>query len=59
MVHRSVPDGQRAELWVVGHGQAWCARELNVSSDIDLIYVYDHEGDTAGNAARAQRHFQP
>ncbi|MBE0589144.1 MAG: bifunctional [glutamate--ammonia ligase]-adenylyl-L-tyrosine phosphorylase/[glutamate--ammonia-ligase] adenylyltransferase, partial [Hydrogenophaga sp.] len=25
------------------------ARELNVSSDIDLIYVYDHDGETAGN----------
>jgi glutamate-ammonia-ligase adenylyltransferase len=24
------------------------ARELNVSSDIDLIYVYEHDGDTAG-----------
>jgi glutamate-ammonia-ligase adenylyltransferase len=44
------PDGQRAEIWVVGMGKLG-ARELNVSSDIDLIYVYDHEGDTAGNAA--------
>ena len=26
------------------------ARELNVSSDIDLIYVYDQEGQTRGNA---------
>ncbi len=26
------------------------ARELNVSSDIDLIYVYEHDGDTAGIA---------
>jgi glutamate-ammonia-ligase adenylyltransferase len=26
------------------------ARELNVSSDIDLIYVYDEEGETTGNA---------
>ena len=26
------------------------ARELNVSSDIDLIYVYDEDGETAGNA---------
>jgi glutamine synthetase adenylyltransferase len=29
------------------------ARELNVSSDIDLIYVYDHDGETAGNATAA------
>jgi glutamate-ammonia-ligase adenylyltransferase len=26
------------------------ARELNVSSDIDLIYVYDDDGETTGNA---------
>src|SRR5690606_17208442 len=26
-----------------------------VSSDIDLIYVYDHEGETAGNAEGRQR----
>jgi glutamate-ammonia-ligase adenylyltransferase len=26
------------------------ARELNVSSDIDLIYVYDADGETAGRA---------
>ncbi|MEO5671255.1 MAG: glutamine-synthetase adenylyltransferase, partial [Ramlibacter sp.] len=41
------PQGQRAELWVVGMGKLG-ARELNVSSDIDLVYVYDHDGDTAG-----------
>ncbi|MDD0816139.1 bifunctional [glutamate--ammonia ligase]-adenylyl-L-tyrosine phosphorylase/[glutamate--ammonia-ligase] adenylyltransferase [Curvibacter sp. HBC28] len=43
------PDGQRAELWVIGMGKLG-ARELNVSSDIDLIYVYDHDGETAGQA---------
>ncbi|MEY4757994.1 MAG: hypothetical protein RJA34_2892 [Pseudomonadota bacterium] len=42
------PDGQTARLWVVGMGKLG-ARELNVSSDIDLIYVYDQDGDTAGN----------
>ena len=41
------PDGKRAQLWVVGMGKLG-ARELNVSSDIDLIYVYDQDGDTAG-----------
>ncbi len=41
-------DGQRAQLWVVGMGKLG-ARELNVSSDIDLIYVYDEDGDTAGD----------
>lgn len=40
---------QRASLWVIGMGK-FGARELNVSSDIDLIYVYDHDGETAGNA---------
>jgi glutamate-ammonia-ligase adenylyltransferase len=38
---------QRAELWVIGMGKLG-ARELNVSSDIDLIYVYDHDGETTG-----------
>ncbi|WP_233203657.1 bifunctional [glutamate--ammonia ligase]-adenylyl-L-tyrosine phosphorylase/[glutamate--ammonia-ligase] adenylyltransferase [Limnohabitans sp. B9-3] len=41
------PSGARAVLWVVGMGKLG-ARELNVSSDIDLIYVYDEDGDTAG-----------
>ena len=40
---------QRAELWVVGMGKLG-ARELNVSSDIDLIYVYDQDGETSGTA---------
>jgi glutamate-ammonia-ligase adenylyltransferase len=39
----------RAQLWVIGMGKLG-ARELNVSSDIDLIYVYDADGETAGNA---------
>lgn len=43
------PDGQRAQLWVVGMGKLG-ARELNVSSDIDLIYLYDQDGETAGDA---------
>ena len=42
----SAPAG-RAVLWVVGMGKLG-ARELNVSSDIDLIYVYDHDGETTG-----------
>ncbi len=43
------PGGERACMWVVGMGKLG-ARELNVSSDIDLIYVYDHDGETAGRA---------
>jgi glutamate-ammonia-ligase adenylyltransferase len=41
-------DGQRSQLWIVGMGKLG-ARELNVSSDIDLIYLYDQDGDTAGD----------
>ena len=50
------PEGEtvRAQLWVVGMGKLG-ARELNVSSDIDLIYVYDHDGETAGNAQGRNR----
>ncbi len=48
------PDGQRARLWVVGMGKLG-ARELNVSSDIDLIYLYDQDGETAGNAQHGHR----
>jgi [glutamine synthetase] adenylyltransferase / [glutamine synthetase]-adenylyl-L-tyrosine phosphorylase len=43
------PEGGRAELWIVGMGKLG-ARELNVSSDIDLVYVYDQDGETAGLA---------
>jgi len=42
-------DGQRAEMWIIGMGKLG-ARELNVSSDIDLIYVYDDDGQTQGNS---------
>ncbi|WP_370690250.1 bifunctional [glutamate--ammonia ligase]-adenylyl-L-tyrosine phosphorylase/[glutamate--ammonia-ligase] adenylyltransferase [Hydrogenophaga sp.] len=45
---------RRAHLWVVGMGKLG-ARELNVSSDIDLIYVYDHDGETAGNSEGRNR----
>ncbi len=37
-----------ANMWIVGMGKLG-ARELNVSSDIDLIYVYDQDGETLGN----------
>ncbi len=39
--------GQRVDFWVVGMGKLG-ARELNVSSDIDLVYVYEDDGTTAG-----------
>lgn len=44
------PAGGRAQLWVVGMGKLG-ARELNVSSDIDLVYVYEEDGETAGEAS--------
>lgn len=43
------PGGQPVQLWIVGMGKLG-ARELNVSSDIDLVYVYEHDGETAGSA---------
>ncbi len=42
-------NGERIEFWVVGMGKLG-GRELNVSSDIDLIYVYDDDGQTDGPA---------
>ena len=42
-------DGAVAQLWVVGMGKLGAA-ELNVSSDIDLVYVYDEDGVTDGDA---------
>ena len=39
--------GQRIDFWVIGMGKLG-GRELNVSSDIDLIYVYEEDGVTAG-----------
>ena len=39
--------GRRIDFWVVGMGKLG-ARELNVSSDIDLIYVYEDAGETVG-----------
>jgi glutamate-ammonia-ligase adenylyltransferase len=42
--------GERIAFWVVGMGKLG-ARELNVSSDIDLVYVYEDAGQTTGNQA--------
>ena len=42
-------DGQRVVLGVVGMGKLG-GRELNVSSDIDLIFVYEDDGETTGGA---------
>jgi len=40
-------EGQPVDFWVLGMGKLG-ARELNVSSDIDLIYVYEEDGDSDG-----------
>jgi glutamate-ammonia-ligase adenylyltransferase len=40
-------DGRRIDFWIVGMGKLG-ARELNVSSDIDLVYVYEDDGETDG-----------
>ncbi|MCZ2407549.1 MAG: bifunctional [glutamate--ammonia ligase]-adenylyl-L-tyrosine phosphorylase/[glutamate--ammonia-ligase] adenylyltransferase [Burkholderiales bacterium] len=39
--------GAPVALWIIGMGKLG-ARELNVSSDIDLIYVYEEDGETCG-----------
>ncbi|GHA67447.1 glutamate-ammonia-ligase adenylyltransferase [Formosimonas limnophila] len=40
-------DGSPMPLWVMGMGKL-AGSELNVSSDIDLIFVFEHEGETTG-----------
>src|SRR5512141_2900549 len=45
-------NGRRQELIVVGMGKLG-GRELNVSSDIDLIFVYAEEGETVSSAPAA------
>ena len=39
--------GAPIDFWIVGMGKLG-ARELNVSSDIDLVYVYEDDGQTDG-----------
>ncbi len=39
--------GRHASFWVMGMGKLG-ARELNVSSDVDLVYLYDEDGQTRG-----------
>ena len=39
--------GQEAHIWVVAMGKLG-AKELNVSSDIDVVYVYEEDGHTSG-----------
>jgi len=39
--------GEPVDFWIIGMGKLG-ARELNVSSDIDLIYVYEEDSQTDG-----------
>ncbi len=49
--------GERIDFWIVGMGKLG-ARELNTSSDIDLIYVYEDDGSTDGvKGISAQEYF--
>jgi len=47
--------GEVQELVVVGMGKLG-GRELNVSSDIDLIFLYDEDGDTQGGTRSLSNH---
>jgi glutamate-ammonia-ligase adenylyltransferase len=49
--------GEVVEFWIIGMGKLG-ARELNVSSDIDLIYVYEEDAATDGvKSVSAQEYF--
>ena len=48
--------GKPQELIVIGMGKLG-GRELNVSSDIDLVFVYPEEGETSGPRAIANREY--
>ena len=50
------PTGWEQELLVVGMGKLG-GRELNVSSDIDLIFIYPEDGDTGGRKAISNYEF--
>ncbi len=50
------PDGSPMQMVVVGMGKLG-GRELNVSSDIDLIYLYPEEGETTGSSQISHHEF--
>ena len=57
MANRATSDGARAAMLVViGMGKLG-GGELNVSSDIDLVFVYPEEGETDGARTLANREF--
>ncbi len=48
--------GRRIEFWIIGMGKLG-ARELNVSSDIDLVYLYEADGRTDGETATSAHEY--
>ena len=46
------PDGQQAHLVALGMGKLG-GLELNYSSDIDLIFIYDSDGETDGDRSQS------
>ncbi len=53
---RGGESGERQQLVAVGMGKLG-GGELNVSSDIDLVFVYPEEGETDGSRAIANREY--
>ncbi|MEI7531586.1 MAG: bifunctional [glutamate--ammonia ligase]-adenylyl-L-tyrosine phosphorylase/[glutamate--ammonia-ligase] adenylyltransferase [Betaproteobacteria bacterium] len=49
-------NGDGMPLWILGMGKLG-GKELNVSSDIDLIFIYEEEGETQG-AKRSLSHHE-
>jgi len=49
------PDGKPVQLVVLAMGKLG-ARELNLSSDIDLIFAYEHEGEIEGERRSLSHH---
>jgi glutamate-ammonia-ligase adenylyltransferase len=49
------PSGKEMKLWIIGMGKLG-GYELNVSSDIDLIFVYDFDGQTKGGPKSLSHH---
>lgn len=48
--------GAPLEMLIVAMGK-WGGQELNVSSDIDLITLYSHEGETQGKRPRSHHEY--
>ncbi len=46
--------GQAMPLWVMGMGKL-SGFELNVSSDVDLVFVFEHEGETRAPATHPEQ----